>query len=45
MSINILNCVFTFEAENVYSGYFLVFNQNIEINRKLLKPLPGGRAD
>ena len=25
------------EKENVYSDYFLVFNQNIEINRKLLK--------
>ena len=25
------------EKENVYSVYFLVFNQNIEINLKLLK--------
>ena len=25
------------EKGNVYSAYFLVFNQNIEINRKLLK--------
>ena len=25
------------EKENLYSVYFLVFNQNIEINRKLLK--------
>ena len=25
------------EKENVYSVYFPVFNQNIEINRKLLK--------
>ena len=25
------------EKENVYGVYFLVFNQNIEINRKLLK--------
>ena len=27
------------EKENVYSVYFLVFNQNIEINRKLFKKL------
>ena len=25
------------EKENVYNVYFFVFNQNIEINRKLLK--------
>ena len=25
------------EKENVYCFYFLVFNKNIEINRKLLK--------
>ena len=30
------------EKENVYSVYFLVFNQNIEINRKLLKKVTFG---
>ena len=30
------------KKENVYSVYFLVFNENIEINRKLLKKVTFG---
>ena len=30
------------EKENVYNVYFFVFNQNIEINRKLLKKVTFG---
>ena len=32
-----MGTLYSFREKNVYSFYFLVFNQNIEINRKLLK--------
>ena len=32
-----MDTLYSFREKNVYSVYFLVFNQNIEINRKLLK--------
>ena len=41
MSKKVRNCTVP-EKENVYSVYFLVFNQNIEVNRKLLKEVTLG---
>ena len=32
-----MGTMYSFREKNVYSVYFLVFNQNIEMNRKLLK--------
>ena len=32
-----MDTLYSFREKNVYSFYFVVFNQNIEINRKLLK--------
>ena len=32
-----MDTLYSVREKNVYSVYFLVFNQNIEINRKLLK--------
>ena len=37
-----IDTVYSFREKNVYSVYFLVFNQNIEINRKLLKKVTFG---
>ena len=34
--------LFSFREKSLYSVYFLVFNQNIEINRKLFKKLTFG---
>ena len=32
-----MDTLYSFRERNLYSVYFLIFNQNIEINRKLLK--------